>query len=110
MNRPNRKSTIDLGHPTEPHGRIPAFASIEEEAAFWDTHDLTDFLDESRPMQMTVSPTVLSETTMSVRLPENTLKRLRQRAAQKGLGHTSLARMWIMERLEQEEQAKATKR
>ncbi len=37
------KPTVDLGYPTEPHGRIPAFASIEEEAAFWDAHDLADF-------------------------------------------------------------------
>lgn len=37
------KPTVDLGYPTEAHGRIPSFADIEEEAAFWDTHDFTDF-------------------------------------------------------------------
>jgi YgiT-type zinc finger domain-containing protein len=25
---------------------IPTFKSIEEEAAFWDTHDIADYLDE----------------------------------------------------------------
>jgi len=52
MNHP--KPTIDLGYPTEPHGRIPAFANVEDEAAFWDTHDFTDFAAESSPVQITV--------------------------------------------------------
>jgi len=46
------KPTVDLGYPTEAHGRIPAFHSIEEEAAFWDTHDFTDFLEESWPVEV----------------------------------------------------------
>lgn len=32
--------------------RIPAFASREEEAAFWDTHDITEYLDELKPVAM----------------------------------------------------------
>jgi hypothetical protein len=50
------KPTVDLGYPTEAHGRIPAFANIEEEAEFWDTHDLTDFLEESPPVEVTIGP------------------------------------------------------
>ena len=50
------KPTVDLGYPTEAHGRIPAFADIEEEAAFWDTHDLTEFLDEFWPVEVTIGP------------------------------------------------------
>ena len=33
--------------------RIPDFASREEEAAFWDTHDFTDYLDELHPVKVT---------------------------------------------------------
>lgn len=47
-------SAIDLGYSTQAHGRIPSFANVEEEAAFWDSHDFTDFLEESRPVQITV--------------------------------------------------------
>jgi hypothetical protein len=54
MSQPKRRPTVDLGYPTEAHGRIPSFASVEEEAAFWDTHDFTDFADESSPVQITV--------------------------------------------------------
>ena len=31
--------------------RIPEFASREEEAEFWDTHDFTDYLDELEPVR-----------------------------------------------------------
>jgi hypothetical protein len=27
-------------------GKIPEFKSIQEEAEFWDAHDMTEFLDE----------------------------------------------------------------
>ncbi|HEY7348021.1 MAG TPA: CopG family antitoxin [Ktedonobacterales bacterium] len=32
--------------------RIPHFASREEEAAFWDTHDITEFEDELEPVKV----------------------------------------------------------
>ena len=46
------KPSVDLGYPTEAHGRIPAFQSIQEEAAFWDTHSTTDFADELQPVRV----------------------------------------------------------
>lgn len=86
---------------------IPEFANREEEAAWWDSHDAADFWDDLEPVRIKVSPMLLSESAMSVRLPEAVLERLRARADRKGLGHTALARLWIMERLEQEERAEA---
>ncbi len=88
---------------------IPEFQSREEEAEWWDTHDLSEFWDELGAAGVTVSPKVLSERSMSVRLPEATLDQLRHKAQRKGLGHTTLARMWIMERLEEEERYDAKK-
>lgn len=101
------KPSVDLGYPTEAHGSIPSFNSIEEEAAWWDSHDISDVWDELEPVRGKVAPSVLSESAMSVRLPEATLARLRARAAKKGVDYTTLARMWIMERLEEEEQAES---
>ena len=49
------KPTVDLGHPTPAHGRIPPFHNIEEEATFWDTHDTADFLGEFTPVELTVT-------------------------------------------------------
>jgi hypothetical protein len=39
-------------YPTEAHGSIPAFNSYEEEAAFWDTHDFTEFADQTTPVRV----------------------------------------------------------
>src|SRR4051812_22501338 len=39
---------------------IPEFRSREEEAEFWDTHDVTDYLDELQPMRVQVVPQISS--------------------------------------------------
>lgn len=54
--------------------RIPEFGSREEEAAFWDTHDVTDYL-------------------------RGAVGRI---AAERGIGPSTLVRMWIKERLREE--------
>ncbi|MBI2940113.1 MAG: hypothetical protein HYY04_06695 [Chloroflexi bacterium] len=77
--------------------RIPEFASIEEEARFWDTHDTTDFEDEFRPVRVRFARNLSQGIT--IRLDPETLAELRARARGKGLGPTTLARMWIMEQL-----------
>jgi hypothetical protein len=45
----------------EAANRMPDFKSVEEEAEFWDTHNITDFLDEMRPVRVRFSPTPLRE-------------------------------------------------
>ena len=92
-----RKPTVDLGYPTEAHGRIPAFHTIEEEAAFWDTHDVTDYLDEMRPAKVRFAKN-LSEG-LTVRLDPTDREALGEVAAERGVGPSTLVRMWIKERL-----------
>lgn len=101
MSRP--KPTIDLGYPTEARGRIPSFASIEEEAAFWDSHDFTDFMDESSPVQITVGQELAERLTL--RLDQADRQALVRRAEAKGIGPSTLARIWLKERLRQEAEA-----
>ena len=83
--------------------RIPDFKSREEEAEFWDTHDITDFLDELRPVKVRFAKN-LSEG-MTIRFEPEMVVELRQRAKQKGIGPTTLVRMWVLERLEAEKKA-----
>jgi len=90
----------DLGYPTPAHGRIPAFRTVEEEAAFWDTHDVTDYLDESAPVEISVGPELVDRLTL--RLERADRDALARRAKQLGVGPSTLARMWIKERLRQE--------
>lgn len=39
-------------YPTQAHGNIPAFNSYEEEANFWDAHDITDFTHETKEVKV----------------------------------------------------------
>ena len=94
--KPSQPS-VDLGYPTEPHGRIPAFQSIEEEAAFWDTHDVTDFLDESQPAEISVGQEFAER--LTIRLDKGDRELLVKEARAKGVGPSTLARMWLKERL-----------
>ncbi len=78
---------------------IPEFASREEEAEFWDTHDVTDYWDELKPVHVRFAQN-LSEG-IAVRLDQATLQKLRSLAKDKGMDPSVMARMWIMERLEE---------
>jgi hypothetical protein len=102
------KPTVDLGYPTPAHGRIPSFNSIEEEAEFWDTHDFTDFADESTPVHITVGEQLAERLTL--RLDQTDRRELAKRARAKGVGPSTLARMWLKERLRQEAEADAPSR
>ncbi|MDQ3044607.1 MAG: BrnA antitoxin family protein [Chloroflexota bacterium] len=99
------KSTIDLGYPTEAFGRIPAFDDIEEEAAFWDTHDTADFAEEWTPVQITVGQELKDRVTL--RLNEADRNELATRARVKGVGPSTLVRMWLKERLRHEAKSDA---
>lgn len=83
--------------------RIPEFGSIEEEAEFWDSHDTTDYEDEFKPVRVRFAKN-LSEG-ITIRVDPQTVAKLRSCAHKKGVGPTTLARMWILERLEGEEGA-----
>lgn len=100
--------TVDLGYPIEAHGRIPAFHNVEEEAAFWDTHDVTDYLDESQPAELTVGSDLAAKLTL--RLGRADREALARQARAKGIGPSTLVRMWVKERLRQEADAEARPR
>jgi hypothetical protein len=73
---------VDLGYPTPARGRIPAFQSIEEEAAFWDTHDFTEFAEESTPVQLIVGQELAERLTL--RLDQADRQKLARHARAKG--------------------------
>jgi hypothetical protein len=83
---------------------IPAFANYEEEAAFWDSHDFGDYWEETEPVEVVFSKQL--STNFTVRLSPATLKLLRKHAERKGIAPSTLARMWLVERLRQDEASK----
>ncbi|MDQ3547185.1 MAG: BrnA antitoxin family protein [Chloroflexota bacterium] len=81
--------------PKEP---IPKFASYEEEAEFWDTHDVTDYWDDFEPTDLRFSPDLRSELTIPI--DSRTLSRLQEAASSRGIAIDTLLQSWIHEHLE----------
>ena len=117
------KPTVDLGYPTEPLGGIPSFSNIEEEAEWWDTHDTTEFQHLFKPVQIKIGGELAEQIAsqsdeskraeldekLTLRLDQSDRAALTKFAKRKGIGPSTLARMWIKEHLEAEAAREAKK-
>ena len=88
--------------------RIPEFKSYEEEAQWWDTHSVADYPDEFETVELEVDKNLAR--TLTIRLNTETFTELRKRAEKKGLGVTTLIRMWLREHLEEQEKKEQQER
>ncbi|OGH17841.1 MAG: hypothetical protein A2868_02905 [Candidatus Levybacteria bacterium RIFCSPHIGHO2_01_FULL_40_15b] len=79
--------------------RIPKFKTYEEEARFWDTHSVTDFIDETENVDIVFELDKPRDETLIVRLQKDFKDKLEKTARSKGLNVSTLARMWLMEKL-----------
>lgn len=84
---------------------MPPFKSLEEEADFWDTHSAMDEINEGTLVGFHKAN---KSSTITVRFQPEHLQVIRKYAFHLGLGPTTLVRMWIMEKL-QENTAKKSK-
>ncbi len=82
--------------------RLPKFTSEQEEALFWDTHNSTEFLDDTEPVDVAFVDARPTKKLITLRLDPGVIERLKEIAQRKGLGYQTLMRMWVMERLTQE--------
>jgi len=81
--------------------QIPEFTTEAEEALFWQGHDSTDYVDWS-----TATPVVFPELrpslkSISIRLPQPMIDRLRTMAHQRDVPYQSLIKMILADRLAQ---------
>jgi hypothetical protein len=89
-----KKTMKDLGYPTEPYGRIPAFHNIEEDAEFWDAHDISDCDEvELRPVHVTVGPDVGNS--LLLRIPQKDRTELDRIARARGTDVATLVEHWL---------------
>ena len=87
---------------------VPEFKSEREEHAFWNTHVFSEeFIDRAlaRGDEIPAPPTRERKrsTSTSLRLDEDTIKRLRHLARKKGKGYQTLLKEFVVERLYEEE-------
>jgi hypothetical protein len=72
----------------------------EEEAQFWDKHSIFDFADDLEEVEVTFAKPLGH--ILSVRVDSATVRALEAIARPKGIGPSTLVRMWVLERLAQE--------
>ncbi len=79
---------------------IPKFNTEDEERDFWDTHDTTEYFDTDNPIELDLSKLKPSTETISLRLPQFLLVRIKQIANFKDVPYQSLMKIFLAERVE----------
>jgi predicted DNA binding CopG/RHH family protein len=82
--------------PTGSMPPMPPFQTLEEEAEYWDTHSPVDELDEHTVVAVHRGQ---KTETLTVRFDPQDLAKLREQADERGMGPTTLVRMWVLEHL-----------
>jgi predicted DNA binding CopG/RHH family protein len=86
---------------------IPNFKSEERERAFWTHHDASEYVDWSKAQRALLPNLKPSVRTISLRLPEPLITRLKVLANKRDVPYQSLLKVLLAERLEQEESTPA---
>ena len=78
---------------------IPNFKNKKQEAKFWDSHDFTDFLNQTKKINLKVNLKAPKEDILTIRLQPQLKKRMSNLATEMGTQTSTLARMWLIEKL-----------
>ncbi len=81
--------------------KVPDFATEEEERAFWEDHDSAEVVDWERAERARFPNLKPSTKSISLRLPEPLLERIRQEANRRDVPYQSLIKVWLAEKLEE---------
>jgi len=79
--------------------KLPKFKSIKEEALFWDTHDVTDYIISDKPLNMAYDSKNERKETISLRMAPSLKKEIDKIAKTYDISTSSLVRMWIVDKL-----------
>jgi predicted DNA binding CopG/RHH family protein len=81
---------------------IPRFHSEAEERKFWETHDSTDYVDWSKAKRVSFPNVKLSTQSISLRLPQGLLDRIKIAANKRDVPYQSLIKVWLAEKVDAE--------
>lgn len=83
--------------------KIPSFKNEDEEREFWATHDSTEYVDWSKAIRNPEFPNLkLSSQTISLRLTESMLNKIKILANSKDVPYQSFIKMILDERIRKE--------
>jgi predicted DNA binding CopG/RHH family protein len=87
---------------------IPDFKTEAEERDFWESHDSTDYLDWSQAQPVSFPNLKPSTKTISLRLPEALLDRIKIEANKRDMPYQSLIKAWLTEDVDESRRAAAS--
>lgn len=79
---------------------IPQFNDEAEERAFWENSDSTEYLDWSKAENARFPNLKPSSTSISLRLPNALLTRIKIAANKRDVPYQSLIKLWLTEKLD----------
>jgi predicted DNA binding CopG/RHH family protein len=79
---------------------VPRFRTESEERAFWESHDTADYFDLSKAQRTRFPNLKFSTTSISLRLPQDLLDRIKVAANTRDVPYQSLIKVWLRERLD----------
>ncbi|OGK11936.1 hypothetical protein A2954_04850 [Candidatus Roizmanbacteria bacterium RIFCSPLOWO2_01_FULL_37_12] len=82
--------------------KIPRFKNEDQERDFWATHDFTDYFDMNKAQRAIFPNLRLSTKTISIRLPEWLLARIKELANSRDVAYQSLIKIFLAERVKKE--------
>lgn len=79
---------------------IKPFKTLEEEAHFWDTHDVSPLIQGKKVALKDLKPLESEKKdVLVIRVQKSVKKKIEIIARQKGINPTTLSRMWLIEKL-----------
>lgn len=82
--------------------RIPKFENEDRERDFWASHDSADFVDWRQAKRVELPNLRPTTRTISIRLPESMIERLKVLANKRDIPYQSLLKMFVADRIEEE--------
>ncbi len=75
----------------------PVFYDEQEERTFWEVNDSSAYIDWGKAEKVTLSNLKPSTKTISLRLPESLLERIKIEANKRDMPYQSLIKAWLAE-------------
>jgi predicted DNA binding CopG/RHH family protein len=85
--------------------KLPKFRNEDEEREFWAMADSTDYVDWDNARRVVLPKLKPSQKTISLRLPEMMLAKLKVLANKRDVPYQSLLKIFLAERIEEELQS-----
>lgn len=82
--------------------KTPKFESEDQERKFWATHDATDYVDWGRARVIKLPQLRPTTRTISIRLPEVMIERLKMLANKRDIPYQSLLKIFVADKIEEE--------